>query len=247
MGRAIPDGPSTLLAPDQTERSQDRIVELRRLLQIGDGNRNVVEHPVSHPKPGSEHTAAEAEAESGAGCFLLLVRPNSAYNPGSIHPGRQHMPRREIRLDDLQGCEIRALLREHLENMHELSPPESVHALDIDGLRAPEVTFWSIWQDAELLGCGALKELDAHHGEIKSMRTAAVHRRQGVAADLLRHILQEAARRGYRRLSLETGSQDGFAPARTLYAAFGFEVCGPFADYREDPNSVFMTRAIRPG
>lgn len=157
------------------------------------------------------------------------------------------MPRREIRLDDLQGCETRALLREHLENMHEISPPESVHALDIDGLRAPDVTFWSIWQDAELLGCGALKELDAHHGEIKSMRTPTAHRRQGVAADLLWHIVQEAARRGYRRLSLETGSQDGFAPARALYAAFGFEVCGPFADYREDPNSVFMTRAIEAG
>ncbi|HEX8118449.1 MAG TPA: GNAT family N-acetyltransferase [Pyrinomonadaceae bacterium] len=147
----------------------------------------------------------------------------------------------EIRVDDLSGAEIRALLEEHLRHMHSVSPPESVHALDLDGLRRPEVTFWTAWEGEELVGCGALKQLDPRHGEIKSMRTAAAHLRKGVAARLLEHILAEAARRGYARLSLETGSQPDFEPARSLYARFGFGYCEPFADYTEDPNSVFMT------
>ena len=154
------------------------------------------------------------------------------------------MHRRVIRRDDLQGVEIAALLREHLRNMAEISPPESVHALDIEALRAPGITFWSVWEGRELLGCGALKELDARHGEIKSMRTARTHLRKGVAAGMLRHIIGEAGRRGYERLSLETGSMEAFAAARLLYARFGFEPCGPFAGYREDQNSVFMTRWI---
>jgi putative acetyltransferase len=150
----------------------------------------------------------------------------------------------EIRVDDLSGPEIRALIQEHLRSMFLHSPPESVHALPIDALRAPEVSFWSVWQGGELVGCGALKELDARHGEIKSMRTASGHLRKGVAARMVQHILEEAARRGYRRLSLETGSMAAFAPARGLYARFGFQPCGPFADYSEDPNSVFMTREL---
>ena len=150
----------------------------------------------------------------------------------------------EIRVDDLSGPAIARLLQEHLQNMRLLSPPESVHALDLEGLRKPEITFWSAWQESALLGCGALKELDARHGEIKSMRTASVHLRKGVAAGLMRHMLEEARRRSYRRLSLETGSMAAFAPARSLYARFGFQQCGPFADYVEDPNSVFMTRAL---
>ena len=149
-----------------------------------------------------------------------------------------------VRIDDLSGPEVHALLEEHLRSMHSLSPAESVHALDIEGLRRPGVTFWTVWEGGELLGCGALKELDARHGEIKSMRTAAAHLRKGVAARLVRHILEEAARRGYARLSLETGSQEGFEPARRLYARFGFDYCGPFADYVEDPHSVFMTREL---
>lgn len=128
--------------------------------------------------------------------------------------------------------------------MYEVSPPESVHALDLAALRRPEITFWSAYQGSELLGCGALKELDKRHGEIKSMRTATPHLRKGVAAALMRHILEEAARRAYRRLSLETGSMEAFAPARRLYAGFGFEPCGPFAGYADDPNSVFMTRKL---
>lgn len=148
----------------------------------------------------------------------------------------------EIKIDDPGGPEVHGLLREHLRDMHLHSPPESVHALDIEGLRRPEITFWTVWEGGELLGCGALKEMDAGHAEIKSMRTAARHLRKGVAAKLLAHIIEEARRRGYRRLSLETGSAEAFEPARRLYAGFGFTYCGPFADYVEDPYSVFMTR-----
>jgi putative acetyltransferase len=149
-----------------------------------------------------------------------------------------------IRIDNLSGRKIRELLEEHLASMRRHSPPESVHALPIEGLRKPEVTFWTVWEDGELLGCGALKELDAEHGEIKSMRTSSQHLRRGVAATMLRHIIREAALRGYRRLSLETGSMEAFDPARQLYAGAGFTFCGPFADYVEDPNSVFMTKEL---
>ena len=147
-----------------------------------------------------------------------------------------------IRVDDLAGAEIRALLEEHLADMHAISPPESVHALDLDGLRRPEITFWTVWSGAALLGCGALKELSPDHGEVKSMRTARAHRRSGVARAMLAHIVAEARRRGYERLSLESGSMAEFAPARALYESFGFGYCGPFAGYVDDPNSVFMTR-----
>jgi putative acetyltransferase len=147
----------------------------------------------------------------------------------------------DIRLDDLRGPEIRALLEEHLRNMREISPPESVHALDLEALRQPGITFWTAWSGADLMGCGALKELDPTHGEVKSMRTANAHRRTGVAAAILERILREARERSYRRLSLETGSQPQFLPARRLYEGFGFTCCPPFAGYVEDPNSVFMT------
>jgi putative acetyltransferase len=153
----------------------------------------------------------------------------------------------EIRLDDLTGAEIRALLAEHLDNMRQLSPPESVHALDLAALRNPEVTFWTAWSRGELLGCGALKELAAGHGEVKSMRTAPAHRRKGVARAMLQHIVAEARRRSYARLSLETGSMPAFEPARRLYESFGFTYCAPFGDYAEDPNSVFLTRALEDG
>ena len=150
----------------------------------------------------------------------------------------------EIRVDDLRGPEISELIREHLRGMAQNSPPESMHALGLEALRQPGITFWSAWRGADLLGCGALKELDARHGEIKSMRTVAKHLRKGVAAAMLRHILEEARRRSYRRLSLETGAAAAFAPAQNLYAQFGFRPCAPFADYIEDPNSVFMTREL---
>ena len=150
----------------------------------------------------------------------------------------------QIKLDDLTGPAIGELLREHLANMAENSPPESIHALNIEQLRQPDITFWSVWTDGELLGCGALKELSARHGEIKSMRTVSRHRRKGVAARLLEHILEEAKKRNYARVSLETGSMEAFAPAHRLYANFGFKQCGPFADYIEDPNSLFMTKEL---
>lgn len=150
----------------------------------------------------------------------------------------------DIRIDDLKGPEIHQLLREHLQSMAVHSPPESVHALDVEALRKPEITFWTVWGEGELLGCGALKKLGPRHAEIKSMRTAASHLRKGVANNLLRHMLEEAARLGYRRVSLETGSMEAFEPARRLYAKFGFEYCRPFADYVEDPYSVFMTREL---
>lgn len=150
----------------------------------------------------------------------------------------------EIREDDLTGKAIADLLREHLENMYEITPPESVHALDLEALRSPDITFWAAWEGNELLGCGALKELDPRSGEIKSMRTANIHRRKGVASKILEHIIQEAKRRGYDCLNLETGSFPEFAPARALYTRYGFEYRGPFADYIDDPNSVFMTKKL---
>ena len=150
----------------------------------------------------------------------------------------------QIREDDLTGSEIGALLQEHLENMYEISPPESVHAMDIERLRSPDITFWSAWDGGELLGCGALKELDDRTGEVKSMRTATAHRRRGVAAKVLDTIIEEAKRRGYDRLNLETGSERAFAPAQALYERYGFTYRGPFGEYVEDPNSVFMTKEL---
>ena len=152
----------------------------------------------------------------------------------------------EIRRDDLSGAHIRALLAEHLRDMHAQSPPESVHALPLDALRAPDVAFWTLWQGDALLGCGALRALDATHGEIKSMRTVRAARGRGVARALLEHILAEARRRAYRRVSLETGAQAAFAPARHLYTRAGFVACAAFGDYAPDPNSVFLTLALTP-
>ena len=156
-------------------------------------------------------------------------------------------PAWRIRRDDPACADVRELLDEHLRDMHRISPPESVHALDPASLCGPGITFWTVRCGGELMGCGALKEIDPGHGEVKSMRTAAAHRRKGVAPAMLRHILAEADRRGYARVSLETGSQAAFEPARRLYGAFGFRECPPFAGYGPDPNSVFMTRPIGPG
>ena len=149
-----------------------------------------------------------------------------------------------IRNDDLQGPEIQQLLQEHLRSVSLHSPPESIHALDLEALRRPEIAFWTAWEGAELLGCGALKELDSRHGELKSMRTALPHLRKGVARAVLDHMIAEARRRGYTRLSLETGSMQAFAPARELYISRGFSYCEPFAQYVPDPYSSFMTKAL---
>ena len=150
----------------------------------------------------------------------------------------------KIEIDDLSRPAIHTLLTEHLRNMHELSPPESVHALDLEKLRSPEITFWSAWEGPLLLGCGALKELNHQHGEVKSMRTPSALRRQGAGRAILAHIVEVARSRSYERLSLETGSMDAFKPAQRLYASFGFTCCGPFGEYVEDPNSVFMTMRL---
>ncbi|WP_127550459.1 GNAT family N-acetyltransferase [Paenibacillus amylolyticus] len=150
----------------------------------------------------------------------------------------------EIKVDDLSGVLVKALIAEHLQGMAADSPPESIHALNLDGLKEPEITFWCAWEGDDLLGCGAIKELDPEHAELKSMRTASAHLRKGVARKILAHIMEVATDRGYKRISLETGSMDSFIPARKLYEDFGFEYCEPFADYVLDPNSTFMTRTI---
>lgn len=150
----------------------------------------------------------------------------------------------EIRVDDVRSQEVIELIREHLEAMAPTAPPESRHALDLDGLRGPDITFWAVWDGVELAGIGALKRLSQTHAEIKSMRTAKPYLRRGVASRLLSHIVREAKSSGYCQLSLETGSMAYFQPARALYASFGFAPCAPFGDYLEDPNSVFMTLTI---
>ena len=150
----------------------------------------------------------------------------------------------QITVEDAGLPEVRELLEEHLRNMHELSPPESVHALDVGKLQEPDVTFWTVRDGAILLGCGALKQLDPEHGEIKSMRTPRSLRRRGAGRAVLAHIIAVARERGYKRLSLETGSMEAFVPAQRLYESFGFSYCEPFGDYRPDPNSVFMTLRI---
>lgn len=149
----------------------------------------------------------------------------------------------------VEGClsdpRVVALLREHLNGMIQNSPPGSVHALDLAELRSADITFWSAWKASELLGCGALKELDAQHGEIKSLRTARAHLRQGVGGAVLQHIINEARARCYSRLSLETGSGAAFIAADSLYRKFGFKDCGPFGDYGPDPFSRFLTMVLQ--
>lgn len=147
----------------------------------------------------------------------------------------------KIEIDDLSRLALHELLNEHLQSMYRLSPAESVHALDLERLRQPDVTFWSAWEGLLLVGCGALKELDHQHGEVKSMRTPDARRRRGAGRAILAHLIDSAKSRSYARLSLETGSMDEFKPAQKLYESFGFTYCGPFGDYIEDPHSVYMT------
>jgi putative acetyltransferase len=145
-----------------------------------------------------------------------------------------------IELDDLSRPQVHALLEEHLKHMHELSPPEQVFALDLAKLRVPEISFWTIWDGEQLLGCGALKQLSPVHGEIKSMRTPANARGKGAGRGMLTHIIAVARQRGYETLSLETGTHPAFEPAHRLYRSQGFELSGPFGDYCVDPHSAFM-------
>jgi putative acetyltransferase len=149
-----------------------------------------------------------------------------------------------IAVDDLTGPQIAGFLEEHVREMRATTPPESKHALDLESLRGPDITFWSVTDGSTVVGCGALKRLDASHAEVKSMRTLAARKRSGIASLILGHIIAEARRMGFTRLSLETGSAEFFAPARRLYEKFGFTYCEPFADYRPDPLSVFLTRTL---
>jgi putative acetyltransferase len=145
-----------------------------------------------------------------------------------------------IEVDDLSRPAVHELLREHLANMYELSPPEQVFALDLSKLQSPDITVWTVWENDQLLGCGALKELSADHGEIKSMRTPAKLRGRGAGRAVLSQIIDTARQRGYRLLSLETGTHPAFLAAQRLYRSAGFRESGPFAGYEEDPHSLFM-------
>jgi putative acetyltransferase len=150
----------------------------------------------------------------------------------------------KIIVDDLSDPRIAEFLEEHLEEMRAITPLESKHALDLAALRAPEITFWSVWDGDTLVGCGAIKALDDGHAELKSMRTRSTHQRTGVASRVIEHAIAEAKRMGFTRMSLETGSDEHFEAARRLYEKFEFGYCEPFADYTLDPHSVFMTRSL---
>ena len=147
----------------------------------------------------------------------------------------------EIKIDNLTDKKTIDLISLHLAGMAENSPAESIHALNVAELKREDIAFYSAWEDNEIMGCGALKELTTKHGEVKSMRTHIKHLRKGVATAILQHIINEAKKRGYTKLSLETGSTEAFQPAHRLYESFGFTYCPPFANYSDDPNSVFMT------
>ena len=156
----------------------------------------------------------------------------------------RHVATLEIRVDDLSSQDVRALVAAHLDGMHSSSPAEGVHALGIDALAGDGVTVWSAWIGGELAGIGAAKDLDSERAELKSMRVDDGFLGKGVGRAILRHIMTDAAARGIRSLWLETGTTPDFDPARRLYESEGFTYCGPFADYVEDPFSVFMTRTI---
>ena len=175
------------------------------------------------------------KAFSRSGRIISNVSPHK--NHRSLHLMR-------VEIDDLTRQPVLALLNEHLANMYELSPPEQVFALDVTKLRARDITFWTVWEDKLLLGCGALKELTSKHGELKSMRTPKALRRQGAGRAVLAHMIQVAKDRQYDLLSLETGSHPAFSPAHALYESFGFARCGPFGSYLENPSSVFMSLRI---
>ncbi len=149
-----------------------------------------------------------------------------------------------IREDDLSGAPVAALLQLHLDDMYKWTPPESVHAMPIERLRAPDVTFYTAWDESRLAACGALKQLAPDHGEIKSMRADPQYRGKGAGRAILLHLLAEGRTRGYTRLSLETGAPEDFLPARRLYASHGFSECGPLTGYVDDPFSLFMTRTL---
>ena len=186
---------------------------------------------------------AGARPRSDTGARLLGLGAAPAPDLTSELGSRSFLPvpEGEISIDDPRAADVRELLERHLEfaNLH--SPPEDIHALDVDGLVDPAVTLFSFRLKGELLGVGALKQLEGRHAEVKSMHTAHEARGRGIGRAMLAHLIGVARDRGFRRLSLETGSMSGFAPARSLYASAGFRPCGPFGDYGPSPNSSFMT------
>ncbi len=145
---------------------------------------------------------------------------------------------------DFEDAQVIALLARHFAAMRSTAPEESCHVMPLDAMRAADLDFFAAWKGETLAGVGALKRLDATHGEIKSMHTAAAFRGQGVGQAMLNHLIAHARALGLQRLSLETGASDFFVPARAMYARDGFQPCEPFGDYKPDPNSAFMTRAI---
>ncbi len=180
----------------------------------------------------------------------IWVAPAPRTRAGYFSLGRTSPPSppaMRIEIDDLSRPAVHALLQEHLENMFELSPPENVFALDLSKLKTPDITVWTAWNEHELLGCGALKELSTTHGEIKSMRTPAATRRQGAGRAILKHIISVARSRNYNILSLETGSHPAFGAAHHLYRSHGFVPSGPFGGYVADPHSVFMQLKLSAG
>ena len=150
----------------------------------------------------------------------------------------------EIKIDNLSSLQVTSLLTEHQERMADNSPPESRHVLDVEALLQPEITFWSMWDGDELMGCVALKHWNDSLGELKSMKTAPAYIRRGVGQRLLEHVIAVSQERGYQELKLETGSMAYFAPARKLYSKYGFQPCEPFGDYVKDPNNVFMCLSV---
>lgn len=146
----------------------------------------------------------------------------------------------EIYKENRVGGDVLQLLQQHHQEMMKHSPPESVHALDTRAMQTGDLTFWKAISQRAIAGCGALKQIDEKRGEIKAMKTHKAFLRQGVAMSILTAIIAEGEKRGYSALYLETGSMAVFKPAHNLYLSVGFEYCGPFADYKEDPNSVFM-------
>lgn len=173
--------------------------------------------------------------------WLVAKQPRC---PISFVQARQIHSTMHIEIDDLSRPQVHALLREHLAHMHALSPAEQVFALDLNQLRAPNITFWTLWENDELLGCVALKALSATHGEVKSMRTADPHRGRGAGRALLVQVVETAMQRGYQKLSLETGTHPEFMPAQQLYLSMGFKASGPFADYEANEHSLFMELAL---
>ena len=146
---------------------------------------------------------------------------------------------------NFDNSEVNDLLKKHFVELRQVSPAGSTHVLDIDGLKDPSIKFWSLWENNELIGCGALKFLEKNHGEFKSIRVADQFRKKGSGERIINHLIEEAKKLNIVKLSIETGAGEFFLPARKLFSKFGFKPCGPFAHYKEDPNSCYYTKNLQ--